>query len=456
MNASVTAKATVLRLLLVLVLASTSLLAASRPSVAEDDWRAGSWYGWIELHKVGEESGDGISAQGTDETVRVRVTADHAKVIAASGTSWNDTIDRCDFTSHTTLGPGSPIPFGDDFAVLGDPSTPANYTLSTFNMSLREQRTRTDCAPLEQIDESAATGFELGCGPFDWDTGQETPCLATDTGHLTGSVDYVDAVTYGSYRTTASWDLVQDPAQDPCLTLADRCLEEAVDKPVTVATSGTGGAMGAACGKATFRWRRVTLSGTSVYNGERVCVFLLGNQAAQKILSVAANQGVDIGSAFAGTVLRAGVITHTPDVAKWGAEQAAQHVILRRLGAAVEANSARFTPIVAIGAAVGLLAVPLAAGVIVDQIINKKACIQVITDIDTGALKVDWSMVYAQATDLNKTRAKVYRRVDRRYRPDTASPSYLQMTCSRYGTVKVYTNTSSAMSYKRTTILKPQ
>ena len=42
---------------------------------------------------------------------------------------------------------------------------------------------------------------------------------------------------------------------------------------------------------------------------------------------------------------------------------------------------------------------------------NKKACIQVITDIDTGTLKLDWSMVYAQSTDVNKTRSKVYRRV---------------------------------------------
>ena len=51
-----------LRLSLVLVLASTSLLAASPSSVAEDDWRDGSWYGWIEMHTVGEESGDDISA----------------------------------------------------------------------------------------------------------------------------------------------------------------------------------------------------------------------------------------------------------------------------------------------------------------------------------------------------------------------------------------------------------
>ena len=91
-------------------------------------------------------------------------------------------------------------------------------------------------------------------------------------------------MTSGSYQTIASWDLVQDPAQDPCLTLPDRCLEEAADKPVTVATCGTGGAMGAACGKARFTWLRVTLSATSVYTGERACVFLLGNQAAQKIL----------------------------------------------------------------------------------------------------------------------------------------------------------------------------
>ena len=165
MNASVTSKTTMLRLVLVLVLASTSLLAASPPSVAEDDWRDGSWYGWIELHKVGEESGDDISRHGPDETVRVRVTGNHAKVIAASGTSWNDTINVCDFTSHTTLGPGSPIAFGDQFEVLGDPSTPADYTLSTFNMSLRQRHTRTDCAPLEQIEESSATGFEPAVDP---------------------------------------------------------------------------------------------------------------------------------------------------------------------------------------------------------------------------------------------------------------------------------------------------
>ncbi len=110
-------------------------------------------------------------------------------------------------------------------------------------------------------------------------------------------------------------------------------------------------------------------------------------------------------------------------------------------------------PIVVVGKAVGLLAVPLAGAFIAGQVKKNDACIQVIVDRDSGKLRVDWSMVYAHASEADLKKSKVYRSVERRFQVDRVAAVPLNMSCNPDGSVRVSERSSAAMHGKVTTYL---
>ncbi len=143
----------------------------------------------------------------------------------------------------------------------------------------------------------SAYGTELGCGPA------VAACVTKDTEHLAGFASFTETFTDGSQTVTANWDLVNDPDKDPCHTVPDHCLDVSNDPTVSVSDAGSSGDLGAACGRATFRWRTVTGREGTVKEGEKACVFLIGNAAAKKVLATALAVGVPI---------RVGVRRHHP------------------------------------------------------------------------------------------------------------------------------------------------
>jgi hypothetical protein len=207
------------------------------------------------------------------------------------------------------------------------------------------------------------------------------------------------------------------------------------DDVVRVSSSGKNGTIGSRCGRATFDWRTVTKSRTSVKKGETACVFLVGNDLARDVLFVAKDAGVSIGTAFTGTVLRELVAENADTALEKAVESVTKRKTLARISRAVGVNLVRYNAIFTAGRIAGVLAVPIAGAFIVRQIKDNDACVQVIVDPEDDGVKVDWSMVYAHSDDRDRTTAKVYRKKNGLI--DTAEPSSLGMRCAPNGTVSV-------------------
>jgi hypothetical protein len=414
-------------------------------------WRDTKWYGWISLHVSGSETGENINDHGMDVVQVIRASGSHLSIVQTSGNFWGEAID-CDYPSYqaTITGPGK---FGEEYAggVLVVDRGGTKYTLGTpGGIPSVVQETDTwgaGCAGGTSTYSTTVPYFmDFGCGTFHDDTFKATPCTTSNTKHLKGHADYVDTYSYGSYETVADWNLVSNPVNDPCLATPTPAECGTDLRTATVSDSGDSGDLGSTCGKATFDWREVTGERSPVHDGEGACVFLVGNKLAQLLLKVAADTGVPIGSAFAGTVLHGGVVKYTGKTTIWAEKWLAKKTLLRAIARALGESLPRFTPIVAIGEAVALTAIPLAVGFLVGQIKNHNACVQVVVDKDSGKLKVDWSLVYAHASDSSLTSAHVYKKHARSLRPDTYTPVGLGMQCNGDGTVSVDAGSSKAMN----------
>jgi hypothetical protein len=224
------------------------------------------------------------------------------------------------------------------------------------------------------------------------------------------------------------------------------------DDDVKVSASGTNGTIGSRCGKATFDWRTVTKSKTSVKKGETACVFLVGNDPARDILLAAKDAGVSIGTAFTGTVLKELVADNAGTALEKAAESLTKRKTLARISKVVGVNLGRYNMLFTAGKVAGVLAVPLAGAFVVGQIKNNDACIQVIVDPEGDEVKVDWSMVYAHSDDPDRTTAKVYRKKNGII--DTAEPAPLGMRCAPNGTVSVSGSGTKPLSAETSTFIK--
>ena len=447
------------RITLSLVLILTVLIPlGGGTSAAEPDTDAlpsDGWYGWLTLDTV-----DSFGQHGGTQHLRLRVEGFKATVIEASGEAYT-TIGDCEGerTDWLVLGPGQPETFGNYFDVNPGAGGPNEYTLSGFMLPILQRVTVSSPGGCSGRDgtstETTMAGFEIGCGAGAIETGPE-PCVAVDVMHLRGSVGYTQDFTEGTAQTTAAWDLAANPDEDPCLVLPDKCLDPDLvdfDPRVTVATAGGAGSLGAACGKAAFHWRHVTLSRTSVSEGERACVFLVGNRVAKRLLDVAQRRGVTVSVAFGAIILRSLVDRYSGTGAAWSPVETASSEVLKRIAKAVGMNAQRFNAVSVVSGFAGLLAVPLAGLWKASQIKKNDACIQFIVDRDGGALSVDFSMVYAHSSDVGLTQAKVYKKVARRLAPDGAKRVPLKMSCNPDGSVAVSSAASKAMTAKTSTYM---
>jgi hypothetical protein len=433
-----------------LALVIALLLGLLQPAPASAaDWRDRGWYGWLSVTYAGEEPGgcDAWSCwqgHGSNYQVRYRIEGRDARVLSATGTSWADTSDLgC--ASRTTWefqGPGAPSPFGGNFtvdAVGGD----SGYRLSAQEMSAKVLRTIDDCGGLTSSYIDFPVDGWVGCGPRPPGSGDPAPCLATDREHLVRDVQYVETTSFGSWTFTSSWDLAADPDKDPCLT--DPACSDG-DVTVTTAETGSGGDLGAVCGKASYTWRAVTGREGTVRKGEGACVFLVGNELSRQILTTAVQNGVPIGKAFAGTLLSQGVARYGGDASTWGGDALTKYRLMRSMAKSIGKVATRINQIVLVGKVAGLLAVPLAGSFVASQIKKNDACIQVIVDKDGSSHRVDWSMVYAHSNERALTEAKVYRKKAKRFGVDRYVRVPVGMTCGTDGTVTVEGRTSDAFS----------
>lgn len=423
-----------------LALAAALVAGLLNPAPASAaDWRDRGWYGWLLVTYVGQESGcdtDGVCIQGhsTDREVRYRIFGRKARVLSATGTSSADT-STTGCSSSTTwqyLGAGAPVPFGGGFFV--DPIGASGYRLSAQPLMAKATETITDCNGTTSRATELSVDAWVGCGPRPPDSGDPAPCLATDRERLVASTQYVENYTWGSWTTTASWHLSADPDKDPCLTDPTCSGDELT---VSSSDSGTGGDLGAVCGEAAFTWRAVTGRETPVRKGEGACIFLVGNQLSRQIVKTAAEHGVPIGMAFAGTLLREGVARYGGKVTAWGAEALTKHLVMKAVAKAIGRVAVRINVIVTVGRVVGLFAVPLAGRFIYRQVKENDACIQVIVDKDGDSHRVDWSMVYAHSDERRLTMAKVYQKKAKRLQLDDYVPVPVGMRCAPDGTVTV-------------------
>ncbi|HEX6944631.1 MAG TPA: hypothetical protein VF196_00455 [Casimicrobiaceae bacterium] len=451
-----------LRAALVSCLCLFGCFATCASASAAEDWRQKRWYGWITVSEVGHEGSREQSTLGEDTLHRIRVRRSKARIVAAWGTAYSASGEPTDefgnpscqvSSSWRILGPGASLPFGNSLEI-GRAGGASGYKLDLFHLSARTRETVTTnpqgCSPESVTARTydAAYGKSIGCGV-------NVGCRARDRSHLRGATSYRTTFTAGSHLLTAAWDLVDDPDEDPCRTVPDRCLDDGTgDLAVTAAATGAQGDLGAGCGTATFDWLAVTGRPRTVRAGEQACVFLVGNAATRKLLTTASTVGVSLGSAFAGTVLSAGAVRYTGSVGIWAEKQLARSTILRALARSVGANATRFSPITAVGTGVGLLAVPLAGAFVLNEIKNGNACLQVIVDRDGGSIKADWSMVYARATDPMLSQSKVYRRIDKFLAVDPVEAVPLGMTCDPDGTVRVSGRPTAALTREVTTLLR--
>jgi hypothetical protein len=432
-------------LALIMFLAALGAVPAQSTAAAAD-WRAEGWYGTVTLDQ---------SAVSDAETVRrhlvLRVDGATYSVVEASGSATFVSGSGCvTHSAYTFVGPGTPLAFGSQFAVEPGEGGADDYRISAFQAPMLTQMNVSSSPPGcsgqdGQRTETTYYDVTVGCGAI-VPTAERLaprPCSALDRTHLRGAVDYTNPFTETTERVIASWDLSTDPSN----------LSGPFDPRVSVSATGAHGSMGSACGAATFGWRHVTRSKTSVRSGEHACVFLVGNRLTRQLLDVTSKHGVTIGKAFAGTVLRSLVQDYKGEAAKGAAGWMAKRVLLKRMAAAVGANADRFAPITMVGKFAGLLGVPLAGLWTVNQIKNNDACLQVIVDRDGSDLKVDWSMVYAHSSDPGLTRAKVYKKVAKRFSPDGVEAVKLGLTCTKSGTVRVSSGQSGAMSGKVTSFL---
>jgi hypothetical protein len=82
---------------------------------------------------------------------------------------------------------------------------------------------------------------------------------------------------------------------------------------------------------------------------------------------------------------------------------------------------------------IGLQAVPLTAGTIIDQIRSKNACVQIVA----GKHDVSWSIVFnpAHFSDPSRTVAHAYELQRKRLRRDAVIPRAVGFACTDAGTV---------------------
>ncbi|MGZ8742760.1 MAG: hypothetical protein ACXWXO_07555 [Nocardioides sp.] len=442
---------------LVMLVAALAPVTAGRSMAAETDaLPTDGWYGWVVLDEV-----DSFGQHGGTQHLRLRVEGFKATVIEASGDAFT-TLGACEGerTDWLVLGPGQPDAFGNYFEVTPGAAGTDEYTLSGFTLPILNQVTVTSPGGCSGQDgtwtETTFDDFEIGCGAGTIDTGP-APCVALDVMHPRGNVSYLkDYFTEGTSQVSASWDLAANPDDDPCLALADKCLDPDLvdfDPRVTVATGGGAGSLGAACGKAAFDWRHVTRSRTSVSDGEKACVFLVGNRIAKRLLDIAQRRGVTVSVAFGAIILRSLVDRYSGTGSAWSPVETASSEVLKRIAKAVGMNAQRFNVVSVVSGFTGLLAVPLAGLWKASQIKKNDACVQFIVDRDGGGLTVDFSMVYAHSSDAGLTQAKVYKKVAKRLAPDGVKRMPLKMSCNPDGTVSVSSTASKAMTSKTPTYM---
>lgn len=261
---------------------------------------------------------------------------------------------------------------------------------------------------------------------------------AVDVWTIKGSLASSCAGEVWESQATATLDLVFTPGADAPTETPDR-------------------SMGLVCGKAGSDWRTVTRQKTFVDNGERACVFLVGNKLAKEVLGTSIKSGGAFANRFGKTLL----MRFGPQIAKDAAPEVAAkatEIAIKRAGYKHLAKTAPLyynafkavTWQVRIGDAVALQAVPLSALFATSQIKSRKACVQVIARIEKKRLLVTSSLVYSPsalkkpARDRELTRAKIYYKQKRRLRTDLTKRAYAGLSCDSKGQVRTSSVSSKA------------
>ena len=208
--------------------------------------------------------------------------------------------------------------------------------------------------------------------------------------------------------------------------------------PIRTPRTATAYNMGIVCGVARFAFYTVAGQRESIRRGEKACSIAVSNRATRELI----NQSGNLSSAI---VRRFGT-----DIAKQlgddAAREAAEFELKRRgkkLAAALLGDvgktllkvDLRFT----IGKAVGLLAVPFAAGVHLKHVKKYKGCTRLLLDVDGKRLKVSGGLLYSP-TGLHKPRrdraltvAGTYQRKSRRLRGDDFVKRSAGLRCTKKG-----------------------
>jgi hypothetical protein len=427
------------------------------------DWPPQSWYGVVSFEDTYAYDG------GSSHTVgRIRVSPapngqqySLVQEIQVTGTSTvEDLRFDCTTTSRFVLDRLEPTSAGGPEGFFGVTAHPGTGMYS-IGLTLHEAGTVTEtqvgagCLAPGTVtrDHGVAHVLSYGCGPAT--ELLPAPCQTNDPAHLVGNVDYRDA--FGQHK--ASWDLVTDPAADPCVVTPALCAatpppgtepppgSEEPLPTVTVTDRGRQATVASRCGSAGHDWGTVTGGASTVRSGEQACVFLLGNDLAQELLAVSLSAGVSLGTAFGGTVFDELVVEYADDVTLWSEQQLAKRTLLRALARSFGVRG--FGPITSLGNVVAINGVALGGLILASQIEAHNACVQVIVSQDgRGGLEFDASLVYAQARDRSLTQANTYEVQSRRLRPDRIVPVSLGLTCERDGTATV---AGSSRAFNRST-----
>lgn len=198
------------------------------------------------------------------------------------------------------------------------------------------------------------------------------------------------------------------------------------------------GYSGITCGRSAFTWHNSVGDERGGGAGSNGCVILLSNAAANAVIDAVVAGDVESMSNAAIEIARLTVGDDLPTPtelflrieAKF-AQYGVQHAVLRSLGIA------KFNAVFAVGEAVGLAAVPIFANIVVNEIRNQNACIQLTLLEDGSTTRVGWNLVFSEGrtTDSNDHQAGVHQQVVKKFQPDDYVQRNTNLSCGADGFV---------------------
>jgi hypothetical protein len=155
------------------------------------------------------------------------------------------------------------------------------------------------------------------------------------------------------------------------------------------------------------------------------------------LLRLANQNGKTLTEPFGDTLLRYWV----NDVAAAAMTQSLKAANLRLLASVMPeaaATIARLNLITSTGTLLGLGAIPLLGATILDQLVNKGACVQLILDKDDDSVKVDSQLIFnpMHFADLSGTVSHVFKKKSKRFSPDSFQRQPINLRCDTLGEVQ--------------------